>query len=458
METVIRAALAFICRRSYLRSPRIVALLLWASVQQVSRRRPDAPSRRLRALILPRPGLTEDAEAALSTARNIDPLTAPSGIMKAISLGFLPNTIDDNNYANLSIEEEAAKRAYREFLRKTLHHLLTLSRIDVIISGNFAYFAERELHGASEEVGVPFVILHKENLKSAARLSYYEDHYRRRRGPFSGRRIIVYNSFERDVQIAAGVASPDRISICGMPRLDRAHAWRRSEAQKPLPRKPLVLFFTFGAKTGLPVLRRKFGDGGTIEPLPAFDNLSWQKTAQLTADAIVRFARENQHVNVIVKSKRAAGHLTSFQEIAEGEVPANMRFVEGGDPLELLKDAWVAIGMNSTALLEALAMGKIVLSPGFAEAADPAMSPWIADFGRAIERTSTPDELVTRLSEITNGPPRFVSAELDSHTIDCLSQWAGNADGKASERVLAIIENEASAQKRPTPQSQHEET
>lgn len=449
METVIRAALAFVCRRSYLRSPRIVALLLWASVQQVSRSRPDARSRNLRALILPRPGLTEDAQAALSTARNIDLLTAPNGIMKAISLGFLPNTIDDNNYANLSAEEEAAKRAYRAFLRKTLRHLLTLSRIDVILSGNFAYFAERELHGAAEELGVPFVILHKENLKSAARLSYYEDHYRLRRGPFSGRRIIVYNSSERDVQIAAGVASPDRISVCGMPRLDRAHAWRRSEAQKPLPHKPLVLFFTFGAKTGLPVLRRKFGDGETVESLPAFDNLHWQETTRLTMEAVLRFARENQHVTVIVKSKRGAGHLTSFREIAGGELPANMRFVEGGDPLELLKDAWVVIGMNSTALLEALAMGKIVLSPGFAEAADPAMSPWIADFGQAVERAKTPDELVTRLSEITNGPPPFVSAELAPHAIDCLERWAGNADGKASERVSAIIEHEALAPEAP---------
>ena len=449
METVIRAALAFVCRRSYLRSPRIVAWLLWASLQQISRNRQDQPSRRLRALILPRPGLTEDAQAALGAARNVDLLTAPSGIMKAVSVGFLPSTIDDNNYTNLSTEEEAAKRTYREFLRRTLRHLLRLSRIDVIISGNFAYFAERELHGASEEVGIPFVILHKENLKSAARLSYYEDHYRRRRGPFSGRHIIVYNSFEREVQIAAGVTSPNKISVCGMPRLDRAHAWRRGEAHKPLPPKPLVLFFTFGAKTGLPVLRRKFGNGEMTESLPAFDSLNWQKTAQLTMEAILHFARENQHVNVIVKSKRAAGHLTSFQEIAKGEVPANIRFVDGGDPLELLKDAWVVVGMNSTALLEALAMGKIVLSPGFAEVADPAMSQWIADFGRAIELARTPDALIARLSDITNGPPPFVSAELGPHSIDCLDRWAGNADGKASKRVSAIIQSEASAPEAP---------
>ncbi len=440
----LRAALAFVCRHSYLRSPWIVALLLRGTLREVPQNRPGVSGPRKRVLILPRPGLTEDALAAFGTADRFTPLAFPGGIMKAIARGFLPETIDDNNYANLSEAEEAAKRRYRTFLIKTFRHLQKLCRIDMIISGNFAYFAERELHGASEQLGIPFIILHKENLKSPARLSFYEDHYRRRRGPFSGRHIIVYNALERELQIAAGVLSPDRITVCGMPRLDRVHAWRRREAQRTLPNNPLVLFFTFGAKTGLPVLRRKFGDGTNVESLPSFDNLSWEKTAELTMEAIIRFARENPHVTIIVKSKRAAGHLTSFREIANGDVPPNVTFADGGDPLDLLKNAWVVVGMNSTALLEAIAMGKPVLSPNFAEAADPKMAPWVADFGKSVEQSKTPDELVARLSELTCGPAPVVRAELELHARECLDLWAGNPDGKACERVVAAIERETS--------------
>ena len=295
METLTRAVLAFICRRPYLRSPALVAFVLRTSLRKVAHAGGN-DARRV-ALVLPRPGLAEDVLTVLQKASDFSVLTAPAGIMKAVATGFLPPTIDDNNYANLPPAEEAAKREYRAFLQKMLQRLRGFCRIDLIVSGNFAYFAERELHGAAEDLNVPFVILHKENLKSPGRRSYYEDHYRRRRGPFSGRRVIVYNAFEREIQIAAGIVPPDRINVCGMPRLDRAHAWRRAAAGKPLPDRPRVLFFTFAAKTGLPVLRRKM-PGARLEALPELDDLNWNETAAQTMQAIARFAKENPQVEV----------------------------------------------------------------------------------------------------------------------------------------------------------------
>jgi hypothetical protein len=444
METLIRMAIAFICRRRYLRSPALVAFLLHASFRPVPGRGKEGQARHV-VLILPRPGLTEDALAVLENAAEFSVLSAPRGILKALAVGFLPATIDDNNYANLSAAEETGKREYRNFLQQVLGRLLRICSIDLIMSGNFAYFAERELHDAAESLGVPFVILHKENLKSPGRRSYYEDHYRRRRGPFRGRRVLVYNSFERAIQIAAGIVPPDRIDICGMPRLDRAHAWRCGAAGKALPQRPRVLFFTFGVKTGLPALRRKGAGGDYLESLPEFDNLNWEQTARQTMHAVVRFAKENPKVEVIVKSKHASGHADIFRVCADGEMPSNIRLVEGGDPLVLLQDAWVVLGMNSTALLEALAMGKPVLSPGFAEAGDPAMLPWIADFGPSVEKMQSPDQLIARLSELTQGPVPVVAAQLHRPVSEALEEWAGNPDGRASERVVSVIESEIAA-------------
>ena len=372
-------------------------------------------------------------------------MVAPRAIMKALAVGFLPETIDDNNYANLSSAEEASKHNYRVFLEAVLRHLLRLCRIDVIVSGNFAYFAERELHAAAEAVGIPFVILHKENLKSPARRAYFADLYRQRRGPFSGCRIIVYNATEREVQISGGIVPASQISVCGMPRLDRAHAWRRSVVGKRFSEQPTVLFFTFSAKTGLPVLRRKFGDGNFVEPLPEFDNLNWKRTVGQTMEALARFAETERNVRVVVKSKQGAGEIGMFREAAGDRVPPNVQLIDGGDPIDLLKDAWVVVGMNSTALLEALAMGKTVLCPRYAEAADPAMYPWIVDFGSAVEHIESPEGLAARLVELTNGPVPVVPAQLDQSVSDALEQWAGNSDGKASERVIAVIENELAA-------------
>ena len=135
-------------------------------------------------------------------------LTTHTGIMKAIAVGFLPKTIDDNNYSGLSPKEEQAKLRYRAFLQDVLRHVLRFVRIDVIVSGNFAYFAERELHarrgsgrrafyrpaqGKSEKPRTLFLIS-RTYIAAAAVL-------------FGGRRIIVYNATERDVQTAAGIVT-----------------------------------------------------------------------------------------------------------------------------------------------------------------------------------------------------------------------------------------------------------
>jgi hypothetical protein len=435
MKTLIQAALAFICRHRFLRSPLLAALLFFASLRRVGRKR---GSKRYVALMLPRAGLKEDALAVLEGMPEFSVLTTHNGIMKAIAAGFLPKTIDNNTYATLSPQEEQAKLRYRAFLQDMMRHVLRFVRMDVIVSGNFTYFAERELHSAAESLGVPFIVLHKENLKSPGRVSYFRYLYRRR-GSFSGRRIIVYNATERDLQTAAGIAPADHIDVCGMPRLDRCHDWRRSMAGKRFPQEPMVLFFTFGAKTGLPALRRKGLEGDYFESLPDYDSLNWEQTVQLTMQAIARFAQDNPGVRVVVKSKLSSGHMEVFRTAAEGQIPSNLQFVDGGDPVVLLQDAWAVVGMNSIALLEAFAMGKTVLCPHYAEAADPAMRPWIADFGSSVEYAQSPERLIARLSEIASGPVPVVPTKLGRPMIELLEHWAGNSDGKASERVRAVI-------------------
>lgn len=436
MKTLIQAALAFICRHSFLRSPFLAALLFRASLHRIGRR---SGSERYTALMMPRPGLREDALAVLEDMPEFSVLSTYPGIMKAIAAGFLPVTIDDNNYANLSAEEEAAKQRYRAFLQDVMRHLLKLVRIDVIVSGNFAYFAERELHAAAEALGVPFIVLHKENLKTPARAAFFTQHYRRRRGAFGGREVLVYNDIEREVQINAGVVPAERIEVCGMPRLDRCHAWRRASAGRSRPEQPTMLFFTFGAKTGLPVLRRKGAEGDYSESLPEFDNLDWHNTVQETMQAIAGFARTHPHVRVVVKSKLSSSQIEIFRVAAGGHIPPNLELIDGGDPLDLLQEAWAVVGMNSTALLEALAMDAVVICPAYAEAADPDARQWIVDLGSAIEYARSPDQLIARLSQIASGPAPIVAGELGAGAANALRHWAGNADGKASERVGAAI-------------------
>ena len=413
-------------------------------------RRPEAPVEAsaavaLRVLVLPRPGLTEDALVVLGTDPSFTILMWPPRIMKALATGFLPDTVDDNRYVGLTSSEEDAKGRYLGFLRRVMAHLLRWARIDAIVSGNFAYFAERELHAAAEALGVPFIVLHKENLKSPARQAYYAEVYRKRRGTFRGRRIIVYNEMEKSVQVAASVAPPERISVCGMPRLDRTHAWRGAHAGEFLAPAPTVLFFYFGPKTGLPVLRRKAKECDRETLAPELESLSWAETVRQTVAAVARFAAQAPHVRVVVKAKQGADVARRWRAAAGAAPPANIEFVEGGDPQNLLAAAWVVVGMNSTALLEAMAMGKRILSPSYAEAGSSAMQAWIADFSGAVERMDAPERLVERLAETCADPAPCVPAELPVAVREQLHRWAGNADGRAAARVRAAIAEEVAS-------------
>ncbi len=446
---MLQMLLAFICRHKPLRSPFLAALLFRAALHKAKGL--DSRNARYVALLMSRPGLTEDAMSIFGKAPQFACIAAPQGLLKAIASGMLKETIDEQNYANLSEEEERSKRVYLEFLERMFGWLSRFCRIDVIISGNFAYFAERELHAAAESVGIPFVVLHKENLKSHARVDYFQDIYRNRRGPFTGRRIVVYNAIEREIQIASGVVSPDRVSVCGMPRLDRSHEWRRAAAGTPLPAHPSVIFFTFGAKTGLPGIRRKNQLPGLIlkahgkytEPMdPEIERLTWADTLAQTMRAIADFAAGNLHVRVIMKSKRGYAQRVSFKSVAGQSIPPNIEWVEEGDPMPLLEKAWAVVSMNSTAVLESLATGKTVLTPAYAEAGTELMRPWLADFGPAVERMQSRQQLVQRLTEICSGSAPVVPTALSRDAAETLERWAGNSDGKASERVRNVIEAE----------------
>lgn len=435
---LIPPILTFICRHPWLRHPALVALLVVLALRRLGPRRDG--QRRFVALLMPRPGLAEDALSALGNAPEFSLFILPRGIMKAIATTFLPETIDDNNYFGLSAEEEEAKAKYRTFLCRVLPILAKLCRIDVIISGNFAYFAERELHAAAEACNLPFVVLHKENLKSPARREYFEHLYRSKRGPFTGRRIIVYNGFEKQIQVAANVVRPDQVTVCGMARLDRAHAWRRAVAGVSSNSPPTILFFSFGAKTGLPVLRRKLEQSATELLDPELERLTLEDTARLTVEALVAFARSNPCVQLVVKAKaRGGSQIDDFRRACGNALPPNVELVRGGDPMPWLQRAWAVVGLNSTALLEALAMGKTVLAPVYGEAGRPEMQPWLADFAPVVERVKSPRELMARLSQLCDGEPPIVPVNLAPPVEAVLEGWGGNADGQAGERVRAAL-------------------
>ncbi|RKE72310.1 hypothetical protein DFP91_0173 [Pseudorhodoplanes sinuspersici] len=395
--------------------------------------------------ILPKDGFTQDVMSALDSADDVEVLAMPRLILREIFRTFLPNSIDDNNYASAGSTFDHAKLRYRDFLRRLFKALSHFRQIDAVVTGNFGYRAERELATAMSELRIPFIALHKENLKTPGRVTFFEHIYKERRGAFTGHSILVYNQIEKDLQLRAGVAATTQIQIIGMPRLDRIHSWRRSNTGTTAPRK--ILFFLFSPLTGMPRIVRKGATTGEVyledDGIEEGENsISLDTLCTETCLTILKLARENPDIEVVVKTKgRQRDIVESIRPFGlndEQPVLSNLRVIHSGDVLPLIAEASVVCGFNSTALLEAVAAGKPVVLPWFAEAERADVNPYVIDLRPLGDVVHSPVELHDLLIKYARSP-RPVPAQLGANETATLEHWTGNVDGCAGERTRRAI-------------------
>ena len=406
-------------------------------------------------LLLSKRGLFEDAASAFEGDQRFEPWyldMVEIKPFKAMVSAFLPPEIDDFNYLSDDSEVEAGKRAYRDFAVQVLKHFLAQMPFDAVLTASFSYYAEREVAAAFEQLGVPFIALHKENLKTPGIFKFYEEVYRTRRGPFHGRRILVYNGIEKNLQVAAGVAPEGNITVTGMPRLDRIHEWRQAQAglrpdtSGQATTAHQALFFAFGPKTGLPRMARKLGFG-MPEGLEQFgderDQFSWDELARSYHRAAVEVARQMPDIRVIVKAKPVPFEFAAIRELlGDGDdLPENLTLISSGDPMELILKSNVVCGFRTTALLEVIAAGKPLIVPHFAEAATPQLSEFIFDVESAAEYADSEEDIVRRVCHhLTNSEGTRVALESSEMTV--LEKWTGNVDGKSGARVANAVHAE----------------
>jgi hypothetical protein len=332
---------------------------------------------------------------------------------------------------------------YRAFLERFWRHFDSERSIHAVITANFGYYAEKELGAALEALDVPFIALHKENSWSPAGQAFWQRIYSDRRGPFLGRRILVYSPVERELQIRSGIADASRIEVVGMPRLDAVHDWRIShKGQIP---KPVILFASFPPDVSMPVLKTA-SPNGRQERLTVIEKSAQHSSLAALCHsahrAIIELAFSCPEVTVIVKTKgRARDRRTVNSALVgfrKGDLPPNLQIVHGGSPLPLIAQAAVVCGFHSTVLMEALAAGRPVVVPWYDEVLDPIVRGYVFDLGNAVIRASSAGEFADLLKELAlRRTP--VPQTLPPDALQILHEWLGNADGKAGERAAQAI-------------------
>jgi hypothetical protein len=415
------------------RQPRVAArVLAWCSEREEG---PD-PGGRILVLNSKKDGIAADAEESLGSHFAI--IRWPAYLVKLCSRSFLLEALDDPNlYLRNDPNTETSKRELRDFLKVTWSHFRKHLPVDAVITANFGFRWEQEFAAALEASGTPFIVIQKENLNgiTPARWAYWETVYKRR-GRFAGRKILTYNDLERRLEIASGVVAPERVSVTGMPRLDRMHAWRKEHAGGQAGSDNSVLFFSFDRRD-------------KIAPGPEFAHLSWGNFCEDTHRAIFSLARARPDLHVVMKTKSQTQQYLDIMQMIDvlGPVPPNLRILSGGDPVELIKEARIVVGFNTTANLESLAAGKPVIVPRFGEALADELQPFILNLGNAVEYADSPEDLKARLEDHLSRSA-VIPSELNPAVSEILREWVGNDDGVAGPRVLAAVCDEIARQRK----------
>ncbi len=445
---LVSSVLYFLLRRSARwRQPRVAAWLLFLISRTLIKSDASREGTSLRALVLTRMGFSGDIEETFRGVRDFDVVIWPSFALKAFAAAILSPSLDHNFYLTTDPKFEATKHAYRDFLSQVWGHFSKLMPVDVVLTGNFSYCAEREFAAVVEAAGTPFIALHKENVRPPNRIAYWHFLYKERRGPFAGRKVLVYNDVERELEIASSVAAPEQIVVTGMPRLDRIHRWRRQHARAPHDQTPpQVLFFAFARHEKLTAIQRKpwAGVAGNMEPMEGeWGKLAWKELGEGSHWAMVELARRRPDIRVIVKTKgqsRKKDDIFLMLQSAAESLPPNLKVVSGGDPFELMTASRVVVGFNTTGLLEAIAAGKPVVVPWFGEAQDSSMRGHIIDLNEAVNYARSPEDLIQLVADYVDHP-RDVPDELNATASGVLQYWVGNQDSGAGARVYRAIKD-----------------
>jgi hypothetical protein len=285
-------------------------------------------------------------------------------------------------------QRRSRQRASKIWLR-ILPNLISRFRIKAVIGAAAHYHQDWDIGTAAERLGIPYIVLHRENSFVAAPATKQEVMKRMKYShPFTGRLIIMHNSMARQCLIDSGYVKPDAIVSIGCLRMDEWVRWCEGTSQLGTD----AVFFSFAYSSGM-IGRNNYSTDGKLGFVRLF------KQAHI---AFAELARDNPTSNFTVKIKYGlSDHDAVLAALASAGIDPqlipNYRITQTEEAQDLIRGAAVVVGFQSTTILEAALAARLVVIPAFAEAARADHKPYLR-FGDAYDLfkvAESPEKLKT---------------------------------------------------------------
>ena len=363
-------------------------------------------------------------------------------LINAIWVSKIREISSDDPNAYLMNESDEVKRVRADLHRFLMRLISVLSKklkIDGIVTCTFYYRQDREWESAGHAVGVPFFVLHKENMKDPVTHRQTIDRYQRKHFLFRGDRLFLANEYERYVVLSARCADPERISVVGALRMDALYATLSPGIRS---KKDKVVLFSTHHRLGLLEIP---GVEGVFNPdySDGFIN-----HFRILHGSFAQLALENPDKNFVIKTKWAGNWFDEVtrairavvgKEVSEIE---NLVLTDSVPAQELINSASAVVGLNSTTLLEAKLAHVPVILPIFEEAAGKYYETniYFRDYLDIFSVADSPQSLKKLVSDVISG----IALEQKPIPEDMVNKYLGYFDGCVADRVVDIMRQDIS--------------
>jgi len=334
-------------------------------------------------------------------------------------------------------DRSIAKRqeGLRLFLRTFLKSFYRRMSIDCVIGSCVYYQHDYDWGLVSKDLGVPYIVLHRENLMSASPKDREEfsSFLTTVCKEFRGSYIVVHNPIIKDLMVKTGYVSSDKISSLGCLRMDNYVCKVKKSKMKINKRKKVVLFsFTYTVGFGR---QKSFID----------HEIGLTNMFQHVHVSFAKLANQMKDVDFVIKLKWGGNWISAIEyHLKKNDIDhqsiENLEIIDNADAQKLILESDVVCGFNSTALLEAAISGIKVVVPCFDEALNPEYLNYIRfkeDFD-ALDVAHSIEEFEKLIIDGLKNPKR-VDEGLLRKRYALFEKYVSGMDGNALDKYVNVI-------------------
>lgn len=273
-----------------------------------------------------------------------------SVLFKGAKIFFSEKVID--LLAPYDQEDGESLAQYRKECAIIFNRLKKKFGVDIIVTAADNYYWVREFIKEAKSRKVRTVVLDKEGLISPH--SFESEAERTRKyAPFMSDYIYVWSERQREYWEKIGVKK-ELITVIGQPRSDLFYKKNQFKVDEYFEKsKPIITFFTYEDDAYIP------------RELVQNEQLSWRKMKKQTQEFLYQMATENEKFNFVFK---AHPQQLDLEELRKKYNRQNLKVIGGSEVSnELIIRSELIIAFQTTAVLEAMFMGRKVVYTGWDE-------------------------------------------------------------------------------------------